>query len=93
LILPDEGYYLAFNTTGNPTLPIQGGSAGYDPSLTSMLGLFSARGPAFKKGLDVPSLEVQAVDIYPLMARVLDMEKLPTHRGSLDAMSQAGIFA
>ncbi|KAJ3414416.1 hypothetical protein HDV05_006597 [Chytridiales sp. JEL 0842] len=93
LLLPDEGYYLAFRTPGRPTLAVQGGAAGYDPSLVSMLGLFAARGPAFNKGVEIPTLSIQAVDVYPLLGKLLEMESLAAGNGSLAEMEKAGIFA
>lgn len=45
------------------------GSHGYDPLLPSMRAAFIARGPAFRKGVAIPSFD--NVDVYPLMARLL----------------------
>ena len=47
------------------------GSHGYDPALPSMRATFIARGPAFRKGVVIPSFD--NVDVYPLMARLLDI--------------------
>jgi predicted AlkP superfamily pyrophosphatase or phosphodiesterase len=45
------------------------GSHGYDPALPSMRAAFIARGPAFRKGVVIPSFD--NVDVYPLMTRLL----------------------
>jgi predicted AlkP superfamily pyrophosphatase or phosphodiesterase len=45
------------------------GSHGYDPALPSMRALFIARGPAFRRGVEIPAFD--NVDVYPLLARLL----------------------
>ncbi len=45
------------------------GSHGYDPALPSMHALFIARGPAFRRGMEIPAFD--NVDVYPLLARLL----------------------
>lgn len=47
------------------------GSHGYDPALASMRATFLARGPAFRKGVVIAPFD--NVDVYPLMARLLDI--------------------
>lgn len=47
------------------------GSHGYDPALASMRATFIARGPAFRKGVVIAPFD--NVDVYPLMARLLDI--------------------
>lgn len=48
------------------------GTHGYDPANTDMHGIFYAKGPAFKKGLEVSSLH--NIDIYNIVCRVLGVE-------------------
>ncbi|MGV8932972.1 MAG: ectonucleotide pyrophosphatase/phosphodiesterase [Luteimonas sp.] len=45
------------------------GSHGYDPALPSMRAMFIARGPAFRRGAQIPAFD--NVDVYPLLARLL----------------------
>ncbi|HET6783981.1 MAG TPA: alkaline phosphatase family protein, partial [Pseudoxanthomonas sp.] len=47
------------------------GSHGYDPALASMRATFIAHGPAFRKGVVIAPFD--NVDVYPLMARLLDI--------------------
>ncbi|WP_206859756.1 ectonucleotide pyrophosphatase/phosphodiesterase [Lysobacter changpingensis] len=51
------------------------GSHGYDPALPSMRALFVARGPSFVPGTRLPAFD--NVDVYPLLARLLDIEAAP----------------
>ncbi|WP_425602207.1 ectonucleotide pyrophosphatase/phosphodiesterase [Luteimonas aquatica] len=44
------------------------GSHGYDPALPSMRALFLARGPAFRRGVEIAPFD--NVDVYPLLARL-----------------------
>jgi len=45
------------------------GSHGYDPALPSMRALFIARGPSFRRGVQLPAFD--NVDVYPLLARLV----------------------
>ncbi|MFC1550116.1 ectonucleotide pyrophosphatase/phosphodiesterase [Candidatus Neomarinimicrobiota bacterium] len=60
-----------------------GGTHGYDPFLSSMQGIFIARGPAFKSGLTVDSF--QNIHLYNLMSWILEIESAPND-GSLDSL-------
>ena len=51
------------------------GSHGYDPALPSMRATFIAAGPAFRHGATLPAFD--NVDVYPLMARLLDIAPAP----------------
>ncbi|HEX7803480.1 MAG TPA: ectonucleotide pyrophosphatase/phosphodiesterase [Pseudoxanthomonas sp.] len=68
----DEGWD-AIPATGvaKRALAATRGSHGYDPTLASMRATFLARGPAFRKGVVIPAFD--NVDVYPLMARLLDI--------------------
>lgn len=48
------------------------GMHGWDPALAEMHGIFIARGPDFIAGSHAPA--VAAVDLYPLMAHLLDLD-------------------
>jgi len=56
------------------------GAHGYDPSLASMRALFVARGPSFKSG--VLLAPIAAIDVYPLLARLLGISPAPNDGNS-----------
>ena len=62
------------------------GMHGYDPAQPSMAALFVATGPAFKPGVVIPRL--RAVDVYPLLARLLEVPPEPND-GSLAPLRPA----
>ena len=64
------GEYEARRGGGHPR-----GSHGYDPALASMRALFVARGPAFRRGVEIPAFD--NVDVYPLLARLLHVAPAP----------------
>lgn len=74
IILPDYGYYLrdsrriAQVRQGNFTL---GGEHGFNPEFIEMHAIFYANGPAFKKGLEIPSF--RNIHVYPLVCRILGL--------------------
>ncbi len=51
------------------------GAHGYDPALQSMQATFVAAGPAFKRGVTLPTFD--NVDVYPLLARLLGIDPAP----------------
>ena len=51
------------------------GGHGYDPTSSSMHGIFIAAGPAFKRGAQVPAFE--NIDVYDAVARVLGLPPAP----------------
>lgn len=51
------------------------GSHGYDPALASMRAVFVARGPRLRPGTTIG--EVDNVDVYPLLARLIGVAPLP----------------
>ncbi|EDO40636.1 predicted protein, partial [Nematostella vectensis] len=59
------------------------GNHGWAPN-EELAALFYARGPSFKEGY-YANRSLRAVDLYPLMCHLLDMEPLPNN-GSLDNM-------
>ncbi|EDO40670.1 predicted protein, partial [Nematostella vectensis] len=59
------------------------GSHGWAPN-DALGAIFYARGPSFKRGYNMTT-SLRAVDLYPLMCHLLDMEPLPNN-GSLDNM-------
>ena len=55
--------------------PGSGGAHGYDNALESMQALFVAAGPSLKRGVRIERM--RSVDIYELMARILDVTPRP----------------
>ena len=51
------------------------GSHGYDPALPSMQAVFIARGPSFRQGAMLPTID--NVDVYPLLARLTGTPPAP----------------
>ncbi len=49
----------------------QRGSHGYDHAVETMHAIFYARGPAFKKGISIPTLS--NIHIYSLIAEILNL--------------------
>ncbi|QKK01241.1 MAG: alkaline phosphatase family protein [Pseudomonadota bacterium] len=60
------------------------GMHGWDPALAEMHGVFIARGPDFIAGTRSPA--VHSVDLYALMAELLDLQPAE-HEGRLEAFS------
>ena len=50
-------------------------SHGYDPALPSMGALFIANGPAFKRGVEIPTVE--NIHVYNLLCAALDLKPAP----------------
>jgi ectonucleotide pyrophosphatase/phosphodiesterase family member 5 len=67
---------------------VMAGNHGYDPREPDMHAFFLARGPGFKRGVQVD--EVHVVDLYELMAHLLLLEPADND-GSLDSI--AGVLA
>lgn len=59
---------------------IDGGTHGYDPANSDVHAIFYGVGPAFKKAYESPSFP--NVDLYPLFAKILNLEPVKTD-GSL----------
>jgi len=59
------------------------GNRGYDPSSPEMLAVFLASGPSFRRKVRTPVFD--NVDIYPLLARLLDLRPEPND-GDLEAL-------
>ena len=76
VVLLDDGWTASSRAyiARNPDRP-SGGGHGWDNRYPSMHGLFLARGPAFREGARPDSL--QAVDVYGVLARVLDLRPAP----------------
>ena len=76
LVLPRYGYQiLRDRDTG-----WRGGKHGFDNAFEEMGAVFIGFGPAFKKGVVTPPIDI--VDVYPLMAHLLSLKGYPNN-GSL----------
>ena len=63
------------------------GMHGWDPHLPEMHGILLAAGPGIAAGATLPA--VRAVDVYPLIARLLDLTPHPAVAGDLTALAPA----
>lgn len=74
IVLPDYGYYLRDSrriALARQGRFLQGGEHGFNPEFPEMHAVFYAGGPAFKKGLTIPSF--RNVHVYPLVCRILGL--------------------
>jgi predicted AlkP superfamily pyrophosphatase or phosphodiesterase len=71
---------------GAPLYRALRGDHGYDPAEPTMWALFIAHGPSFRRGVSLPVFD--NVDVYPLLARLLDVRPLPND-GHLSEVSGA----
>ena len=76
VVLADEGWTASSRAyvERNPDRPT-GGTHGYDNAFESMHGLFVARGPSFRTGLETGP--IQAVDVYGILTRALGLTPAP----------------
>ena len=88
LVIP-EG--LGFVGTGSVVervrLLLRPGMHGWDPRLPEMHGILLAAGPGIAAGTTLPA--VRAVDVYPLIARLLDLTPHPDVAGDLAVLAPA----
>ena len=81
LLIAQEGWSILNFKYPNPER-YTGGDHGYDNVLSSMHAIFLADGPAFKEGYSRGSFE--NVDIYPLIAEILQLTPNPEIDGDLE---------
>jgi predicted AlkP superfamily pyrophosphatase or phosphodiesterase len=83
VLVADEGWILERRSTDAPP---HAGNHGYDPELPSMHAIFVAAGPNVRRtGLTDP---VSNVDVYPFLAAILRLEKVPKVDGSISALGR-----
>ncbi len=82
--IADEGWTIARRTPDEPEPEISLGNHGYDDTLTSVWGIFVARGPAFRRNHEVPPF--RNIHVYPLLAEVLGLTTADQVDGSLDSV-------
>ena len=74
--VPDVGWEVAYGGTERAReIRMMGGDHGQDPADLRMHGLFVARGPTFRAGVNIDRFE--SVDIYHLLAAILGLEPAP----------------
>lgn len=84
VLIADQGYTVT--TTSQMTEgEVSGGNHGYDNRMPDMRGIFIARGPSIKEGLQIGP--VQNIHLYELMAHLLQIEP-SVNDGSLDSLRQ-----
>jgi predicted AlkP superfamily pyrophosphatase or phosphodiesterase len=71
--LPQVGWEITTHDY-RPKKP-QWGNHGYDPYSKEMAAVFVAEGPAFKRGVTLPSFD--NVDVYPLLTKLLGVRPEP----------------
>ena len=82
LVVADEGYIVQRRDSDKPP---QAGAHGYDPSLPDMQAIFLAAGPNIRAlGVIAP---FENVDVYPFLAALLRLERVPTVDGRAATLS------
>ena len=81
VVVPEEGYTIGIG----PRRGSSRGMHGWDPRFRSMHGIFLVKGPGIEPGTRLPRIE--GVDIYPFMARVLELEPAEGIEGDPDALA------
>ena len=82
VIVPEEGAFVRFRADSAPPLATHG----WDPTFTSMHGIFLMCGPGIRPGQRVAAFE--NIHIYPLVAHVLELPPNPGIDGQLDVLGQ-----
>ncbi|MFI5235548.1 MAG: ectonucleotide pyrophosphatase/phosphodiesterase [Gemmatimonadales bacterium] len=80
--LADDGWYVTTRSYAARRPVMAGGDHGYDNALPSMRALFVAKGPDFKKGVEVGGF--QNIHVYDLLAHLLGVKPAPND-GSPDS--------
>ena len=81
VVVPGEGYTIGIG----PRRGSSRGMHGWDPSYSSMHGIFLVKGPGIEPATRLPGIE--SVDIYPFMARVLELEPAEGIEGDPGALA------
>lgn len=84
VVVPEEGYTIGIG----PRRGSSRGMHGWDPGFRSMHGIFLVKGPGIEAGTRLPRIE--GVDIYPFMARVLELEPAEGIEGDPGALAALG---
>lgn len=81
VVVPEEGYTIGIG----PRRGSSRGMHGWNPSYSSMHGIFLVKGPGIEPATRLPGIE--SVDIYPFMARVLGLEPAEGIEGDPGALA------
>ena len=88
LVLPEGlGFVGSRRAVERVRLLLRPGMHGWDPRLPEMHGILLAAGPGILAGVALPA--VRAIDVYPLVARLLDLTPHPDVAGDLEALAPA----
>ena len=88
LVLPEGlGFVGRRRAVERVRLLLRPGMHGWDPRLPEMHGILLAAGPGIAAGASLPA--VRAVDVYPLIAHLLDLAPHPDVAGGLAALAPA----
>ena len=88
LVLPDGlGFVGRRRAVERVRQLLRPGVHGWDPHLPEMHGILLAAGPGIAPGTTLPP--VRAVDVYPLIAQLLDLTPHPDVAGNLAALAPA----
>ena len=88
LVLPEGlGFVGRRRAVERVRLLLRPGMHGWDPRLPEMHGILLAAGPGIAAGATLPA--VRAVDVYPLIAHLLDLAPHPDVAGGLAALAPA----
>ena len=68
-------------------LLLRPGMHGWDPRLPEMHGILLAAGPGIAAGVGLPA--IRAVDVYPLIAHLLELKPHPDVAGDLTTLAPA----
>ncbi len=77
LVMPEGAGMVQLSSDRSPPR----GMHGWDPHLPAMHGIFVAAGPGIARGVELPLIE--AVDVYPLIAHLLELTPAEGVAGSL----------
>ncbi len=88
LVIPDGLGLVGFRrVVERVRLLLRPGMHGWDPHLPEMHGIFLAAGPGIAAGVTLPPVE--AVDVYPLVSRLLGLTPHPAVAGDLAPFAAA----
>ena len=88
LVIPDGLGFVGFRrAVERVRLSLRAGMHGWDPRRPEMHGILLAAGPGIAAGVGLPA--VRAVDVYPLIAHLLELTPHPAVAGDLTALAPA----
>jgi predicted AlkP superfamily pyrophosphatase or phosphodiesterase len=92
VIVMEESWSIAAAPATSLRLPRHWGEHGWDPSIPAMHAIFVIRGPGIRRGETIP--EVENVDVYPLMAELLELRPaagIDGHPGRIRQLVDAAV--